>query len=276
MCIGGFGNLAGEMDFWDKNKLKLMGSCQDRNGARSFEWTPDGRNFVTAVLWPKRRVDNGFKVWTYFGELVYHEEIERLAQVEIRGAPEGLFPNRPMSPRLSDKRLEQSRLAKIEAEKPKSYVPPHLRGRPNAAPSTIMAREVELGPRKLGSGATQATVIRVDPAEAKAEKNKKRRERAKKKKEEEERLAADEEERRALEEATRKKQQEQSAAAAPKVDLSDPDARAKEVKKLKKKLVQVQKLRDLEAAGTELDEAQSKKLATGPGLEKEIAALEKA
>ena len=93
-------------------------------------------------------------------------------------------------------------------------------------------------------------------------------ERAKKKKEEKAR--------RALEESTRKKQQEQSAAAAPKVDLSGPDARAKEVKKLKKKLGQVQKLRDLEAAGTELDEAQSKKLATGPGLEKEIAALEKA
>jgi translation initiation factor 2A len=278
VCLGGFGNLAGEMDFWDKNKLKLMGSCQDRNGAKTFEWTPDARHFVTAVLWPKRRVDNGFKVWTYCGELVYHETLERLAQVEVRPAKEGVFPNRPMSPRLTDKRLAAVRQESIEAAKPKSYIPPHLRGRPDAAPSAIMRREADAGAQKLGGGLTQvsATVIARDPAEVKAEKNKQRRERAKKKKEDEDKVAKEEEERRQKEEATREAQeaQQKQQQLDARSDMSDPEARVKEIKKLKKKLQQVQKLRDLEATGAELDKEQSKKKATGPGLEKEIAQLE--
>jgi translation initiation factor 2A len=277
VCLGGFGNLAGEMDFWDKNKLKLMGSCQDRNGAKSYEWTPDGRHFVTAVLWPKRRVDNGFKVFTYCGELVYHETVERLAQVEVRPAREGVFPNRPMSPRLSDKRLAAVRQEKIEAEKPKSYIPPHLRGRPDAAPSLIMRREADAGAQKLGGAVpgVKATVIARDPEEVKAEKNKQRRDRAKKKKEDENKVAKEEEDRRLKEEATREQQQQEQEKLQQeaRADMSDPEARARKIKQLKKKLQQVQKLRDLEASGTELDKEQAKKMATGVGLEKELAAL---
>ena len=34
----------------------------DRDSAKSFEWAPDDRSFVTATLHPWRRVANGFKV----------------------------------------------------------------------------------------------------------------------------------------------------------------------------------------------------------------------
>lgn len=272
VCLAGFGNLAGEMDFWDKNKLKLMGSCQDMNGAKSFEWTPCGRHFVTSVLWPKRRVDNGFKVWTYYGELVYAEFVEKLAQVALRPAEEGVFPNRPMSPRLSDKRLQQSMIAKQNASKPKSYVPPHLRGKTDA-PSNIMKREAEPGPRKLCTMAAKADELARPDATSKAEKNKKRRERAKQKKEEEAKAAKETEERRILEEKaakeTLRKQEEQKRA-----DLPPAEALAKKLKQLKKKVGQVDKLQALKDSGTELDKSQRTKLATGVALRKELAEVE--
>ncbi len=60
--LGGFGNLIGEMEFWDLYKKKRLGVAQDPHGAKSFQWTPDGRRFITASLRPWRRVDNGYKV----------------------------------------------------------------------------------------------------------------------------------------------------------------------------------------------------------------------
>eukprot|EP00463_Aulacantha_scolymantha_P002955 TRINITY_DN3706_c0_g1_i1.p1 TRINITY_DN3706_c0_g1~~TRINITY_DN3706_c0_g1_i1.p1 ORF type:complete len:126 (+),score=18.55 TRINITY_DN3706_c0_g1_i1:593-970(+) len=62
VCFGAFDNLGtGEMDFWDKNKMRLMGSCKDMDAPSTWEWTPDSRHFVTAVLYPRRRTDNGYK-----------------------------------------------------------------------------------------------------------------------------------------------------------------------------------------------------------------------
>ena len=63
LVVGGFGNLAGEMIFFDTFKFRRIsqGIVQDRNGAKSYEWTPDSRHFVTSVLRPWRRVDNGIK-----------------------------------------------------------------------------------------------------------------------------------------------------------------------------------------------------------------------
>lgn len=258
VCLAGFGNLAGEMDFWDKNKLKLMGSCQDMNGAKSFEFTPCGRYFITGVLWPKRRVDNGFKVWTYYGELVYHEPIERLAQVAIRPALAGVFPNKPMSPKVADRKLTQTK-----DEGKKAYVPPHLRGKTNA-PSQIMKR-VEDGPRKLNQLETQAARV-----EDKADKNKKRRERAKKRKEDEaeaEKAA----ELKAKAEVAHKKEAERAAAQARLDSMSDDEALAKKQKQLKKKIAAVDKLDKLKTAGTELDDAQYAKWKSGVALKKEMA-----
>lgn len=260
VCIAGFGNLAGEMDFWEKNKFKMMGTCQDLHGAKSFEWAPDGRTFITSVLWPKRRVDNGIKVWTYFGDLVYQEKIDRLAQVALRPAPEGVFPNRPMSPRLNDRRTQQSIVASQLASKPKAYIPPHLRGKPEAAPSNIMKRDACVA-RKLVSVEQQQ--------QEKSNKNAKRRERQKKKKEEETAALVEEEAKAAREvsmkkDAAQREQQERLSALSPDEQLT------KKAKALKKKLTQVEKLKTLKASGTDLDAAQAKKLATGPGLEREL------
>mmetsp|Transcript_43555 Transcript_43555/g.85271 ORF Transcript_43555/g.85271 Transcript_43555/m.85271 type:complete len:619 (+) Transcript_43555:36-1892(+) len=277
VCIAGFGNLAGEMDFWEKNKFKKMGSCQDLHGAKSFEWTPDGRNFVTSVLWPKRRVDNGIKVWTYYGELVKAEKIHKLAQVAIRTALEEVYPNRPMSPRLNDKRLVAEMAKEQEATKPKAYIPPHLRGRVQAAavgskPNAVELAKAGTGPRKLNQLEQQASAP-VPVENTNAAKNKARRERLKAKKEKEE--AAKEAAKQAeIEAAAKKKADEQAALEAKRASMSDGELLSRKLKKCQKTLKQMQTLADKKASGEELDSAQRKKLAGMDDLKKEILDIE--
>lgn len=255
VCIGGFGNLAGEMDFWERKGCKLLGSCVDQDRARSFEWTPCGRHFVTSVLWPKRRVDNGLKVWTYYGELVHHEPVERLTQVAIRP---GVYPNLPATPTRTFRTLQK----KNEEAKPKAYVPPALRGQ-NAAGATaaLMKREVS-APRKL------ATV--ADPEEeaaAKAKKKEKEKARKERKKLEEQK---------AVEEArVEAEKQAEGPKSDPKaaVDMTDESEVSKRLKALKKKLAQTDKLQELAGSGQELDESQQAKLASRVSLEAEMQLL---
>lgn len=142
-----------------------MGSGIDRDGAKSFDWTPDGRNFITASLRPWRRVDNGYKVWTYYGEQVYAEKYEELYQVLSQPAPVGIYPNRPQSPRLSDKR-RLAAAAPAAPAKPTAYIPPHLRAQGATAPSAIMKRETDSAPRKLNSAERAAITGEVAPAPA--------------------------------------------------------------------------------------------------------------
>lgn len=57
----GLGNLAGEMDFWDVNRKKLMGSTSS-HCAVAYGWSPDSRWFLTATCAPRMNVDNDIKV----------------------------------------------------------------------------------------------------------------------------------------------------------------------------------------------------------------------
>lgn len=67
VCLGGFGNLSGDIEIWDVITLKKVGNCKS-NSAVSMIWHPDGRQFMTAVLNPRLRVENNFKVFRYTGE----------------------------------------------------------------------------------------------------------------------------------------------------------------------------------------------------------------
>lgn len=61
LCIAGFGNLAGEMDFYDTIRMRKLGT-NSAHCTVSYSWSPDSRYFLTAVLAPRMNVDNGFKV----------------------------------------------------------------------------------------------------------------------------------------------------------------------------------------------------------------------
>lgn len=100
LALAGFGNLSGELSFWDRKTLKCLGTARRRPRGRppllaaharpavvaaggrrrhvappharhawrgqveahmtvAYEWSPDSRHFLTAILFPRLRVDNG-------------------------------------------------------------------------------------------------------------------------------------------------------------------------------------------------------------------------
>ena len=60
MCLAGFGNLAGDMDFYDfsGNKRKKIGSANSHCAVK-WCWSPDSRYFMTSTLRPRMNVENG-------------------------------------------------------------------------------------------------------------------------------------------------------------------------------------------------------------------------
>jgi translation initiation factor 2A len=151
LVLGGFGNLAGEFTFWDHLKFKKIGQAQHRT-AKIFEWTPDSRNFITAVTRP-RRVDNGLIIWTYYGEQIKMKQYEILYQLYIQPASVGIYPNRPQSPHLIEKRKQQKQEQKDPATIPvpvkSAYIPPHLRAAGLGASNLMKIGREDTGPKKL-------------------------------------------------------------------------------------------------------------------------------
>ncbi len=151
LLLGGFASLPGDLEFWDRPKKKPVAlPVKDSHSPKSFQWTPDSRHFVTATTRP-RRVDNGFKVWSYAGELEYTEKHEELWQVLVCPTPSEVYPDRPQSPRLSDKRVAPAKAAAAAAAAPKAYVPPHRRAAEGAVPDVIKLHKPVTGPRSLVS-----------------------------------------------------------------------------------------------------------------------------
>jgi len=94
--IGGFGNLQGELEVWERESMRVVGSVRSEL-AVTLEWTPCGRMFVTATINPRLRVDNGYKVYKYSGELLYSYRAEgELWEVKCRPFP-GKFQSRALS-----------------------------------------------------------------------------------------------------------------------------------------------------------------------------------
>ncbi|KYR01548.1 hypothetical protein DLAC_11482 [Tieghemostelium lacteum] len=92
LLLGGFGNLQGEMDFWDLTRYKKISSTT-AYCASYHEWAADSTHFLCAVLSPRIRVDNGFKVIKYDGTLVYQENVPELYQVVWRPQSPFLYPD---------------------------------------------------------------------------------------------------------------------------------------------------------------------------------------
>ena len=133
LCLAGFGNLAGDMDFWDCKQLKKISSVQD-NSTTYYDWSADGKHLLTATLSPRLRVDNCFKIWHYHGSVKQKKEFKELYQVGWKPFkdPELAFPMRDLSPPPKGR----SKSSVIEAPKPKAYIPPHQRAKMAAAAAT--------------------------------------------------------------------------------------------------------------------------------------------
>ena len=128
MALAGFGNLAGDIDFYqvkDNKKCIKMGSnnahCTIRHG-----WSPDSRYFMAATLAPRMNVDNGFKVFKYngHGPVAVHstEPGPSLYDACWRPAEAGVYPDRPRTPtKRGDETILQKQSAPAPPTKPVAY-----------------------------------------------------------------------------------------------------------------------------------------------------------
>ncbi|CAG8465035.1 9013_t:CDS:10 [Dentiscutata erythropus] len=286
ILIAGFGNLAGTIDIWDRENLKKISTIEATNSSECF-WSPDGRYIMTAILSPRLRVDNGYKIWHYTGVLVHDESIQELLQVQWRPASVELYPMRTLSPPPKVSEDSAALAAKPSpAKKVGAYRPPHARG---TATPDMFKREDEASKRLHVHGHGNKP-IPVGASEA-AVKNKKKREAAKKKKEEAS-LAS-----------------ENSGAASPLPPISAPTQQVinngiidvtetvkepiasitstngisqggsllsetdKKIRNLTKKLRQIAELKERQQKGDKLELTQLQKIATEAALRKELDML---
>lgn len=155
--LAGFGNLPGDMTFYDKkadSKCKVMGSTRASNGV-SLEWSPCGRYVLTATTAPRLRVDNGFQIFKYNGNLLNQKEYPVLYEARWKPVENGIFEDRPQTPRAPG--AKEASLPSIpQPAKSKGYIPPHLRSRgitsaPKASFSLARDQSDVGGKIKLGS-----------------------------------------------------------------------------------------------------------------------------
>lgn len=95
LCVGGFGSLNGDMDFWDltKQDLKKVGRANAFSASHQ-EWCPDSKHIMACVVSPRMKMDNGIKIFNYHGELVHEEKVPELYQVHWRPFLKGTFPQK--------------------------------------------------------------------------------------------------------------------------------------------------------------------------------------
>ncbi|KAI8816782.1 eukaryotic translation initiation factor eIF2A-domain-containing protein [Fimicolochytrium jonesii] len=183
LFIGGFGNLAGDLDIWDRKTFKKLTTIHAANTS-TCDWSPDGRHIMTATLYKRLKVDNGIKIWHYQGVLVHAIDVKEMYQVGWRHSPPQNWPEiRNLSP------APQSGTATPPAPaKPMGvYRPPGARGptpslftdRTSTPPSDGPGRQANGG----GGGGVPGMPARQDSnnnASKTANKNKKKRDAKKK------------------------------------------------------------------------------------------------
>ena len=83
VLVAGFGNLAGQMDIYDREKDYQKVTTIESGNPSVCQWSPDGNFILTATTSPRLRVDNGVKIWHLGGTLLYNEDMTELYDVCI-------------------------------------------------------------------------------------------------------------------------------------------------------------------------------------------------
>lgn len=137
ICFGGFGNLPGYVEIWTRSgtMLRRVGSLQAPSSS-ICEWAPSGHCLVTATVTPRLRVDNGYKIWSWTGQLLEHKQFSELYQVAWRPVSPAALSDYP----LVDFSKAALSSANIEAAavppKKEAYVPPAMRRAGAVSPSS--------------------------------------------------------------------------------------------------------------------------------------------
>ncbi|XP_045200143.2 eukaryotic translation initiation factor 2A-like [Mercenaria mercenaria] len=249
LCLCGFGNLHGNMEFWDVKQKKMICQAQSPD-TTSFQWCANGEHFVTATTAPRLRVGNGYRIWHYSGAVLEQKLMdkgEELWEAFWQPAPEKMFPEKPISYRQVQSEVQ----APAPPAAQQAYVPPSLRGQQNK-PST------KLHEYEPPSNAKQSQADANKPAS----KNKKKKEARKA---------------RQMENDQQEPGNQQAAASSapsnPQPSTGDPE-KDKKIKNLRKKLQQIEKLKEQRNAGKQLEKNQIEKLKTEDSLISELEELE--
>mmetsp|Transcript_63018 Transcript_63018/g.142201 ORF Transcript_63018/g.142201 Transcript_63018/m.142201 type:complete len:631 (-) Transcript_63018:310-2202(-) len=276
LCLAGFGNLAGDMDFWDVNKQKKMGS-NNAHCAVNFGWSPDSRFFMTATCAPRMNVDNGVKLFRYNGVgPILSMDQEQLFECAWCPSKPGHFPDRPQSPERPPPQPKAG--AGGGAAKAGAYRPPGARagggsGRSLAELAGDSAGAPQAGKVKAGAaarGASHPLGMAPPPKETSSSaKNKAKKE--KKKKAAEAAAAAQAE--------MEKLKVDSGSAGAPVAAAEAPAAPVDKEKRLRKLRKSLKAIDDLKAkiaedAKYEMNSDQKAKLKTEAAVRAEIAELE--
>lgn len=97
---GGFGNLPGDIDVWDKNKALCLSTVRIPCTV-VCEWAADGRHFLSSSVFPRMRVDNFVQIVNYDGTVrAKLIDFQELYACKWRPSVSGLFEDTPPSPRI--------------------------------------------------------------------------------------------------------------------------------------------------------------------------------
>ena len=69
LTLGGFGSLKGAIEVWDNKQIKKV-AIAESFAASTFQWAPDSRHFLTAVLMDRMKVDNVVRIFAYDGTVL--------------------------------------------------------------------------------------------------------------------------------------------------------------------------------------------------------------
>ncbi|KAJ1376108.1 WD40/YVTN repeat-like-containing domain superfamily, partial [Sesbania bispinosa] len=115
LCLAGFGNLPGDMAFWDYAEKKQLGTTKAEWSVTS-EWSPDGCYFMTATTAPRLQVDNGIKIFHYNGSLYFKKMFDKLYQADWK-------PELPSKFGDITELIKSLDLVKLEDKKPSGQGP---------------------------------------------------------------------------------------------------------------------------------------------------------
>lgn len=156
--LGGFGQLVGDMDFWDKPGKKLLGKTR-MDCCVVCDWSPEGRHFLGATTSPRMRVDNKIQLFDYCGRTMGRMEFGELLMAGWRPRTRGGFQDRPPSPGRGGP--ADAAASKAAAPKSQAYRPPGARGLGGGLAAQLRS---ELGSTSAEVSATATKVFGAGPA----------------------------------------------------------------------------------------------------------------
>ncbi|RDY08332.1 Eukaryotic translation initiation factor 2A, partial [Mucuna pruriens] len=179
LCLAGFGNLPGDMAFWDYIDKKQLATTKAEWSVTS-EWSPDGCYFMTATTAPRLQVDNGIKIFHYNGSLYFKKMFDKLYQADWK-------PESPSKFGDIAELVKSLNLVQLEDKKPSGQGPKSTQTSIKASSANPPTQKPAAyrPPHAKNASVIQAELFGEAPAESlskNALRNKKKREKQKEKK----------------------------------------------------------------------------------------------